>query len=134
MSKTKLALSGSNGFIGSHIQRLLKDRFDFIPITQELLYSPDNLAKFFEKEKPEWIVHAAAYGNHSNQTNPAMTVFANLIGTFNILYASVTTPYTKFIHFGSSSEYGKKDRPMKETDIPDPLTFCTTIQQAYRNS
>ncbi len=119
---TKIALSGSNGFIGTHIQRVLKD-YKFVPISQDLLYSPDNLAAFFEKEKPDIIINLASFGNHSNQDNPAMTVFANIIGTFNMLYASVKLPYTKFVQFGSSSEYGKKDFAMKESDIADPLTF-----------
>lgn len=119
----KVALSGSSGFIGKHIQRLWKDKYIFVPITQELLYSPDNLTEFFKKEKPDIILHAAAYGNHSNQDNPAMTVFSNIIGSFNMLYASLQTPYTKFVQFGSSSEYGKKQYAMGEHDICDPETF-----------
>ncbi len=119
----KIALSGASGFIGTNIQRILSDKYIFVPITQELLYSPDNLAHFFDKEKPDIVLNLAAYGNHSNQDNPAMTVFANIIGTFNMLYASINIPYTKFVQIGSSSEYGKKDWPMKEADIADPRTF-----------
>lgn len=119
----KVALAGSSGFIGTHIQRLLKDKYIFVPITQELLYSPDNLVEFFKKEKPDIIMNLAAYGNHSTQDNPAMTVFSNIIGAFNLLFASLQTPYTKFVQFGSSSEYGKKDSPMREFDICDPETF-----------
>ncbi len=117
------ALSGSSGFIGKHIQRLWKEKYTFVPISQDLLYSPDNLAEFFNKEKPDVIIHLAAYGNHSNQDNPAMTVFSNIIGSFNMLYASLQVPYTKFIQIGSSSEYGKKSLPMGESDICDPETF-----------
>jgi nucleoside-diphosphate-sugar epimerase len=121
--KQKAVISGSSGFIGQHIMRLLKDKYTFVPITQELLYSPDNLAEFFKTEKPDVIFNLAAYGNHASQDNPAMTVFANIIGTFNILYASLQTPYTKFVQFGSSSEYGKKTYSMSESDICDPETF-----------
>ena len=121
--KPKCAISGANGFIGKHIQRLLKDEYTFIPISQELLYSPDNLAAFFKKENPSLILHLASYGNHASQDNPAMTVFSNIIGSFNMLYASLKTPYAKFIQFGSSSEYGKKTYAMGEHDICDPETF-----------
>lgn len=121
--KLKCAISGSSGFLGTNIQRLLKDKYEFVPISQELLYSPDNLAEFFKNEKPELIMNLASYGNHANQDNPAMTVFSNIIGTFNMLYASLQTPYTKFIQFGSSSEYGKKDYAMSESDMCDPETF-----------
>lgn len=121
--KHKVCISGSSGFIASHIKRLLKDTHEFVPITQELLYSPDNLTEFFKKEKPDYIFNLAAYGNHTKQDNPAMIVFANIIGSFNMMYASLHTPYKKFVQFGSSSEYGEKSDLMKENDIPDPLTF-----------
>lgn len=124
--KQKLALSGSSGFIASHIMRLWKEKYDFLPISQELLYSPDKLAAFFEKEKPDIILHLAAYGNHATQDNPAMAVFSNIIGGFNMLYASLKTPYSTFVQFGSSSEYGKKTYAMGEHDICDPETFYGT--------
>lgn len=124
--KLKIALSGSSGFIGSNIQRLMPGKF--VTISQDLLYSPDNLAKFFEEEKPDIIINLASYGNHSNQDNPAMAVFANIIGSFNIMYASLNIPYAKFVQVGSSSEYGLKDHPMVESEGCDPETFYSSAK------
>ena len=74
-----------------------------IPITQELLYDPKGLQIFFNKEKPDYIFHLAAYGNHSNQEDVPMTIFSNIIGTFNMLSASADIDYKTFINFSSSS-------------------------------
>lgn len=116
------AISGSSGFIGSHLKRFLKGH-TILPISQSLLYSPNELKKFFEKEKPDYIINLAAYGNMSNQQDVAMIVFSNYIGTYNMLSASMEVPYKKFIQIGSSSEYGRKDLPMRESDLPETTTF-----------
>ena len=92
-------------------------------ITQELLYSPNALREFFEKEQPDYIFHCGTYGNMANQKDISMTIFSNIVGTFNMLKESKDIPYKAFINFGSSSEYGKKESPMSEQDILIPDTF-----------
>jgi nucleoside-diphosphate-sugar epimerase len=118
----KYCISGSHGFIGSHLTRMLKGQ-EVIGISQKLLYAPNDLKEFFEKEKPDYIIHLAAFGNMANQQDVAMIVFSNLIGTYNMLSASKDIPYKKFIQVGSSSEYGRKDYPMSESDLPETDTF-----------
>lgn len=92
-------------------------------MTQELLYSPNDLKKFFHTQQPDVIIHLAAFGNMSYQKDEAMIVFANIIGTFNMLQASKDINYKAFIQFGSSSEYGRKSLPMSEKDVLKPETF-----------
>lgn len=117
------AVSGSHGFIGSHLVRMLEGNNTVLRISQKLLYSPNDLKKWFEKEKPDVIINLAAFGNMSTHQDVAMIVFSNLIGTYNMLSASKDIPYKKFIQVGSSSEYGVKNYPMKETDLPETDTF-----------
>lgn len=82
-----------------------------------------DLRILFQTEKPDYIYHLAAYGNMSHQKDIAMTVMANIIGTFNMLNESKELDYKAFIQFGSSSEYGKKNQAMAETDVLQPTTF-----------
>lgn len=95
-----IAVSGSTGFIGSH---LVKRFSEVIPITQEVLYQPLKLQELFQRENPEIIFHLASYGNHSFQNDPQMCVMANIMATFNILSASLITPYKNFVNFSTSS-------------------------------
>jgi nucleoside-diphosphate-sugar epimerase len=99
-----------------------------------------DLKAFFEKEEPDYIFHLAAYGNMSNQKDVSMTVFANIVGAFNMLHESLSVPYKAFINFGSSSEYGKKVKAMNEDDHINPLSFygaskggATLLANAFRS-
>ena len=100
----KAVISGQSGFIGSHLhQALLSRKYSVARITQEVLYSPNNLKAFFKEEQPDYIFHLASYGNHNNQTDRAMTIFSNIIGTYNMLDASLDIAYKAFFYFSSSS-------------------------------
>ena len=100
----KSCISGSHGFIGTHLtEKLTQIGHVVVPITQELLYTPQALADFFELEQPDYIFHLAAYGNMSEQKEVVKTVMANYIGTYNMLDASCGIDYKKFINFSTSS-------------------------------
>lgn len=120
----KSLISGSSGFIGSHLTEHLKQLgHTVVPIDRERLKLLDHLREFFVKEQPDYIFHLAAYGNMNHQRDEQEIFQANVVGTWNMLQASKEIPYKAFINFGSSSEYGKKDKPMKETDLPETDTF-----------
>jgi nucleoside-diphosphate-sugar epimerase len=120
----KAAISGHDGFIGSHLADTLRTKgFEVAPISQNLLYVPDALRDFFEKERPDYVLHLAAYGNMANQKEAAMIFDANLVCTFNMLQQSLDVPYRAFIAFGTSSEYGRKSTAMSENDALAPETL-----------
>lgn len=81
------------------------------------------LTKLMQQEKPDYIFHLAAYGNMSHQTDIQEIFKANVLNTWNMLLASKDVNYKGFINFGSSSEYGTKDKPMSEKDLPEAFTF-----------
>jgi nucleoside-diphosphate-sugar epimerase len=68
------------------------------------------------------IYHLAAYGAYPFQKDRAAILATNLLGTANLLTALEDQDYRAFIHAGSSSEYGHKDRPMREDDLLQPRT------------
>ena len=53
---------------------------------------------------PDWIFHLAAYGAYSSQTDLALMVKTNVIGTMNLVQASLRTGFEAFVNTGSSSE------------------------------
>ena len=120
----KAVISGSHGFIGSHLSQVLTSRgLKVIPIQREFLLSPADLGEFFRREMPDYIYHLAGYGNMADQKDPAMTFAANLAATFNLLKESLAVPYRAFINFGTSSEYGRKTKAMSEEDLLAPETL-----------
>ena len=70
--------------------------------------------------KPTTIFHLASYGGMPSQQKQIPTFDVNLYGTINLLNACKKVGFDCFINTGSSSEYGKKDSPMKESDILEP--------------
>lgn len=102
----KFLLSGSHGFLGQRIgNSLLFDGCEVRAIPRDLLYEEWNLKRFIESEQPDVILHFAAYGNHSTQTNMVDTIEANVLCTARLLEASKDVNYQAFINVSTSSVY-----------------------------
>lgn len=117
-------LTGSSGFIGSALKaELLKQGHTVTVLPHKVLYQPKNLKDQCLRLNPEYIVHLASYGNKYNQQDAEAIIKGNMGITLNLLFATLKVPYKAFINTGSSSEYGFKKMPMKETDSLDTTTF-----------
>ena len=124
MKKT-IGISGSNGLIGSELMKIFGNKAKSIP-RQDL--------PFLHTEwKYDTIIHCAAYGNHSQQTDLQETFYANVYNTFCLLESAKRCGVKNFIFIGSSSEYGKKTEPMKEdmTLDCDTMYSCTKVAGTY---
>lgn len=111
--RNKFLISGANGFIGMALYEYLLTRGHKVffvghelLINNEFGYLP--LQNHVEKINPDFIIHLAAYGNHSSQTNNLQILESNIIGTYNLLMASLNCEYKKFYNFSSSSVTLKK--------------------------
>jgi GDP-L-fucose synthase len=72
---------------------------------------------YFEKEKPEYIILAAAKvgGIHANNTYRAEFIYDNLMIEANIIHAAYLNKVTKLLFLGSSCIYPKMaPQPLKE--------------------
>lgn len=70
--------------------------------------------------RPEVVYHLATHGAYATQRGLAPILMTNLLGTANLLDALADQDYRALVHTGSSSEYGHKDRPMREDDLLEP--------------
>lgn len=117
----KIYLSGHRGLVGSAIlRRLQKEGFTNI-ITRthsELdLCNQQAVEEFFEAEKPEYVILAAAKvgGIMANSTYPAEFIYQNLMIGTNIVHASYKHGVKKLLNLGSSCIYPRMaPQPMKE--------------------
>lgn len=73
--------------------------------------------------RPDWIFHLAAHGAYSSQTDLRAMVRANIVGTMNLVEAALETGFESFVSTGSSSEYGFKDHPPAEGELPEPNSY-----------
>lgn len=117
----KIYLAGHKGLVGSAIHRkLLSEGFTNI-ITKnssELdLCNQSATNAFFEKEKPDYVILAAAKvgGIIANSTYPAEFIYQNLMIATNVIEASYKNGVKKLLNLGSSCIYPKlAPQPMKE--------------------
>lgn len=131
----KIALiTGINGFLGRNIHEHLNEKgVMVVGLPRELLSEPVGLEAYIKQINPNYIYHCAAYGNHSTQLEFDEIIISNLIKTYSLLRASLSTDYEAFFNISSSSVYGKKKMSMKETDNLEPDNFyaCTKAASEF---
>ncbi len=117
----KIYIAGHRGLVGSAIKRELerKGYTNIIGKTHAELDLTDSkaVAEFFETEKPEWVIQAAAKvgGILGNNTYPVEFMLENLKIQNNIIENSYKNKVEKLMFLGSSCIYPKNTpQPMKE--------------------
>jgi len=121
IKEKKIYLAGHNGMVGSAIHRELTKRGYKNLLLKSLgdldLRKQDDVKTFFEKEKPEIVIIAAAKvgGILANNTYRAEFLYDNLMIEANIIHSSYLTKVEKLIFLGSSCIYPKlAPQPLKE--------------------
>lgn len=150
VSGERVVLIGGGGFIGANlIRRLLdlqseihliwkkssnpwrlqdiKDKITFHTVD---IQNKKTLTSLMKKISPTAIFHLAAYSAYRNQDDVERMIDVSIYGTLNLLLASKDIPYKIFVNTGSSSEYGFKEKPMKESDMLAPISFYASTKAA----
>jgi GDP-L-fucose synthase len=118
---SKIYVAGHNGMVGSSIMRALQNQgyTNFVCRTsKELdLTNQQAVSDFFAKEKPEYVVLAAAKvgGIIANSTYRAQFIYENLMIQNNVIHQSYLNGVKKLLFLGSSCIYPKMaPQPMTE--------------------
>ena len=118
--RMKIFIAGHTGLVGSAIRRRLeKEDVSLLLVSRSQLnlLKQDQVAHFFEKERPDVVIDAAAKvgGIHANSTYPADFIYENLQIQNNIIYSCRQYHVKKLIFLGSACIYPKFARqPIKE--------------------
>jgi GDP-L-fucose synthase len=117
----KIYIAGHRGMVGSAIYRkLVKEGYsNFITRTSDILdlRNQQQVADFFEQEKPDYVFLAAAKvgGIIANNTYRAEFLYDNLQIQSNIIHNSYLNGIKKLMFLGSSCIYPKlAPQPLKE--------------------
>jgi nucleoside-diphosphate-sugar epimerase len=136
----RIFLTGATGFVGSHLlKRLIKEGCEVhISVRKSSslwriegvvnncichtidLTDFDGVKSLIKKIKPDIIFHLAAYGVDYQQQNIYQAVSININTTVNLFESFPKNKGYMFIHTGTSLEYGHKNKPISEYDLPNP--------------
>ena len=127
----KIYIAGHRGLVGSAIVRKLESRgfTNLIMRThKELdLVNQAQVQTFFEKEKPDYVILAAAKvgGIHANNTYPADFIYQNMMIEANVIDSAYENKIKRLLFLGSTCIYPKAvEQPMREdallTDVLEP--------------
>lgn len=118
---SKIYVAGHRGLVGSAIVRNLEEKgFNNIICRthKELdLTNQNEVRRFFEEERPEYVFLAAAKvgGIHANNTYPADFIYENLMIQNNVIKAAHDFEVKKLLFLGSTCIYPKMSpQPIKE--------------------
>jgi GDP-L-fucose synthase len=117
----KIYVAGHRGLVGSALVRRLeaKGYRNLVLRTHTELELRDQAAvrAFFAKERPEYVILAAAKvgGIHANNTYPAEFIHDNLVIQSNVIHSAWQNNVRRLLFLGSSCIYPKQaPQPMKE--------------------
>ena len=120
----KIFVAGHRGLVGSAIVRSLEKKgyTNIVVRTHSELDLTDQAAvnNFFETEKPEYVVLAAAHvgGINANRTYPADFIYINSMIQCNVIKASHDNKVKKLLFLGSSCIYPRMaPQPIKESAL-----------------
>jgi len=127
----KIYIAGHCGLVGSAIVRQLKSRgFSnlLMRMHKELdLTNQAEVQNFFQQEKPDYVILAAAKvgGIHANNTYPADFIYQNMMIEANVINSAYENKVKRLLFLGSTCIYPKAvKQPMREdallTDVLEP--------------
>lgn len=137
-NESKIYVAGHLGLVGSAIVRNLKSKgyhnILFRTLEELDLTRQQDVEDFFDTEKPEYVILAAAKvgGIQANNTFPAEFIYQNLMIESNVIHSAYKSGVTKLLFLGSSCIYPKfAPQPMKEeyllTDSLEPTNEAYAI-------
>ena len=138
-----ILITGATGFVGANLVRhflkrganisiikrrqsnlwRIKDVIKQISAYNADLLDQEKICRVVKSIKPDIILHTAAYGGHVTQDDQSQILKTNFDGTVNLLDSCLKSGFEFFVNTGSSSEYGIKDSPMRESDLLEPVTL-----------
>lgn len=134
----KIFVAGHRGLVGAAVVRELRRRgyTNLVLRTRHELDLMDRGAvhRFFEEEKPEYVIDAAAKvgGIKANMTYPAEFLYENLQIQNNLIWSAKECGVKKFLFLGSSCIYPRNcEQPMKEEYFMEGKPEPTNEGYAY---
>ena len=120
----KIYIAGHRGLVGSAVLRNLESKGFNNLLTKSHkdldLTNQTKVKNFFDKEKPDYVILAAAKvgGIYANNTYPADFIYQNTMIETNIIHSAFENKVKRLLFLGSTCIYPKEiEQPMREDSL-----------------
>jgi dTDP-4-dehydrorhamnose reductase len=129
----KVLITGADGQLGWELQRTVPADIELvaIDITELDITKSEQVNQFVEKEKPDWVINAAAYTAVDKAEEESELAYrVNFEGALNIAKACKTSD-AKMLQVSTDFVFdGKHSSPYLTTSKPNPLSVYGASKQA----
>lgn len=146
----KILITGITGFVGANFTRFLlkkgvevhgiirkesnlwrlEDVKEKITFHKGNILNKNQVEKIISSVKPDYLYHFAIYGADSSEKDEEQILMSSLFSSLHIFNSAINSGIKKIINIGSSSEYGTKNHPMKESEIIVPNSIYSIGKSA----
>lgn len=150
MGSRAVLVTGAGGFVGCCLVRRLlargadvhvllrpesrpwrlSDVLDQVTVHRADLRDAAATAELVRRIAPASVYHMATHGAYEAQSDARRILETNVLGSYNILEASGAAGVELLVNAGSSSEYGLKREPMRESDRVEPDSVYAVAKAA----
>jgi len=123
--KLKVATTGLTGLVGSRIQEVLNDDFEFIEISQKNvdITNRDAVIDYFKNVQADVLLHLAAYTDvDACELNKEVAWNINVEGTRNLLDCAEKKKM-HFIYMSTGFVFDGMNPPYLEDSLPHPISY-----------
>lgn len=112
MMKERVLVTGDRGFIGKYIVEHLKEKYEIITITGDLLSS--NIKDFINEKRPDYLIHLAWETKAGYLDSYKNILFVQK--SIELYDAFFQSGGKRAVFIGTEQEYERSDKPLKESD------------------
>lgn len=139
----RILITGATGFIGRHLVARLAAEYEIYALVRRdpptpianVRYVHQDLCEPLDKSQLphalDAIIHQAALIDTDTATDDAQPFLVNVMATWRLLEYAGEANVRTFVHASTGGIYGCSNRPLRETDPPNPMDlYSLTKAQA----
>lgn len=136
----RILVTGSQGFLGSHIITRGKSLgHTMVPTSRGAcrgealkldVRDPKSVYDAFRRTSPSIVIHCASYGVNYADQDPDLAMKVNIWGSLHVLESAARCGTRRVVHIGSCFEYGDQSGPISESAPLNPTAIYGATKAA----